>query len=208
MEKHARNEKKLSDETASYMRKIKRAAKILFYQRHRQPGVKGWELKKALGRDFIKVINLLDDQLDNIGLQVKTVYEDIGQPTKPTDEQLERARYYITLKEPVHTSDMIMSSWRVDDISALIVTVAYIISKQGKAPRKEVEQILREKFPKWKIVHNINRFITRGYLSQDKNDVLYLDWRTRAEIDQKELVKLILGKETKIIPEPKQPANK
>ncbi|MFH0897274.1 MAG: hypothetical protein V1850_04420 [Candidatus Bathyarchaeota archaeon] len=188
----------MSDETASYIRKIKRAAKILFYQRHRQPGVKGWELKKALGRDYVKIIALLDNQLDSTGLQVKTVYESADQPSKPTEEQLERARFYITLKEPIHTSDMIMSSWRVDDVSALVVAVAYIISKQGKAPRKEVEQILREKLPNWKVVRNINRFIDRGYLNQDKNDVLYLDWRARAEIDQRELVKLILGKETKI----------
>ena len=176
---------------------MKRAAKMLFYPRHRQPGVKGWELKKALGKDYIKVLRLLNEQIENLDLQVKIIYEGIEQPNEPTEEQLERARFYITLKEPLHTSEMIMSSWRVDDISALVVAVAYIISKQGKVPRKEVEQLLREKFPKWKVEHNINRFIGRGYLSQDKNGILYLDWRSRAEIDQKELVKLILGQETK-----------
>jgi len=91
-----------------------------------------------------------------------------------------------------------MSGWRVDDVSALVVAIAYIISKQGKSPRKEVEQILKEKFPKWRVEYNLNRFIGRGYLSQDENDILYLDWRARAEIDQKELVKLILGEETKV----------
>jgi hypothetical protein len=188
----------MSDDKASIVRKTKRAARILLYQRHRQPGVKGWELKKSLGQDYVKVVALLNGQLDNLGLQVKTVFDELDQPKAPTDEQLERARYYVTLKEPLHTTDVVMSSWRVDDISMLVVAVAYIISKQGKAPRKEIEQILREKFPRWKTVSNINRFIGRGYLSQDKDDILYLDWRTRAEIDQKELVKLILGKEAEL----------
>ena len=196
MEKYE-GKKDLSDETVSYMRKLKRASKILFYQKHRQPGVKGWELKKALGKDYVKIIRLLNEQLENLDLQVKIVYEGVEQPDKPAEEQLERARFYITLKEPIHTSDMIMSGWRIDDVSALVVAIAYIVSKQGKASRKEVEQILKEKFPKWRIDYNLNRFIGRGYLSQDENDILYLDWRARAEIDQKELVKLILGEETK-----------
>lgn len=198
MEEYEGKGKNLSEETASYVRRLKRASKILFYQRHRQPGVKGWELKRTLGRDYMKIIQLLNEQLANLDLQVKIVHDGSEQVDKPTEEQLERARFYITLKEPIPMSDMSMSGWRVDDVSALVVAIAYIISKQGKSPRKEVEQILKEKFPKWKVEYNLNRFIGRGYLSQDENDILYLDWRARAEIDQKELVKLILGEETKV----------
>lgn len=190
-------EKNLNDETASYMSKIKRAAKLLFYQRHRKPGLKGWELKKALGKDYLKIIGLLNEQLENIDLQIKTVYEGVEHTRNPTDDQLERARFYITLKSPLYTSDMTMSGWRVDDVASLVVAIAFIISKQGKASRKEVEKILEEKFPKWRVSPKINRFIKQGYLGLSKNDVLYLDWRSRAEVEQRELVKLILGKETK-----------
>jgi len=175
------------------MRRVKRAAKILFYKRHRQPGVKGWELKKFLGKNYLKIIDLLNRQLENMDLQVKIVYETGEEPEKPTDEQLNRARFYITLKEPLSTSDMVLSGWRVDDVAALTVAVAYIISKQGKAPKKEVEQILREKFPKWRVEYNLNRFLSRGYLSQDEDGFLYLNWRARAEIDQKTLLKLVLA---------------
>lgn len=99
-------------------------------------------------------------------------------------------------------SDLSASGWRVDDVAALVVAIVYIISKQGKASRREVEQILKEKFPVWRVELNLNRFIARGYINRDENDILYLDWRTRAEIDQKELVRLILGEETKIITSP------
>ncbi len=182
----------MSDDTAAYVRKMKRAAKLLFYKRHQQPGVKGWELKRALGADYAKIIDILNQRLEGLDLRVKTVYETPEQPQNPTDEQLDKARFYITLKEPLQASDLTMTGWRIDDVAVLVVAVAYIISKQGKAQRKEVEQILAEKLPKWRLEHSLNRFIRMGYLGQDDAGVLYLDWRARAEIDQKALLKLIL----------------
>ena len=41
----------------------------------------------------------------------------------------------------------------------------------------------------------MNRYIRSGYLAEDENKHLYLAWRTRAEIDQKELVNLLLSTE-------------
>jgi hypothetical protein len=172
---------------------MKRAAKILFYKRHRQPGVKGWELKRALGKDFLKIIDLLNQQLDNLDLQVKIIHETSETRENPTEEELEKARFYITIKTPLSVSDMTMAGWRVDNIAVLIVAIAYITSKQGKTPRNEIEQFLNEKFPKWRIDHSLNRFIRMGYISQDDSGILYLDWRARAEIDQKNLLKLILS---------------
>lgn len=191
----------MAEGKATYVRKVKRAAKILFYRRHRQPGVKGWELRRALGKDYVKIVGLLNQQLASLGLQVSTVYEGAVSPKNPTKEQLDRARFYVTIKEPLTGSDLVMSGWRVDDVAALVVAVAYIISRQGKASRKEVEQILREKFPKWRFERNLNRFIRRGYLNQ-VDDVLYLDWRARAEIDQKTLIKLVIGGETSLSRKP------
>lgn len=182
----------MSEDTATYMKRVKRATKVLFYKRHRQPGVKGWELKRSLGKNYRIIIDLLNRQLETLDLQVKIVYETGEEPENPTDEQSDKARFYISLKEPLSTSDLVLSGWRVDDVAALTVAVAHIISKQGKASRKEVEQILREKFPKWRVDYNLNRFLRSGYLSQDDDDVLYLNWRARAEIDQKTLLKLIL----------------
>lgn len=186
----------MSEDTAAYMRKVKKAAKILFYKRHRQPGVKGWELRKTLGKKYMNVIELLNRQLETLDFEVKIVYETGEKPDNPTEDQLQKARFYVSLKKPLSTSELVLSGWRVDDVAALTVAIAYIISKQGKASRKEVEEILREKFPKWRVDYNLNRFQRRGYLSQDESGILYLNWRARAEIDQQTLLKLILAETT------------
>ena len=185
----------MAENTGAYVRKVKRAAKIIFYRRHRQPGVKGWELRRALGKEYVKIVDLLNQHLSSIGLQVRTVYEGSEQPQNPTSEQLDGARFYMAVKEPLTASDLVLSGWRVDDVAALVVAVSYIISKQGKAARKDIEQILREKFPKWRVERSLNRYIRQGYLNE-VDDVLYLDWRARAEIDQKTLIKLVIGGDT------------
>ena len=43
---------------------------------------------------------------------------------------------------------------------------------------------------------NIDRYIRYGYLQQDDNDQLYLDWRTHAEVDERALINLLLNAET------------
>jgi hypothetical protein len=43
---------------------------------------------------------------------------------------------------------------------------------------------------------NLDRYIRAGYLAEDENSQLYLDWRTRAEVDQKALVDMLLGVES------------
>jgi hypothetical protein len=85
-----------------------------------------------------------------------------------------------------------MSGWRIDDIAGLAITISYIISKKGKAPRDEVEGLLRDKLPGWRVDLNMNRYVRAGYLAEDENRQLYLDWRTRAEVDEKALVDLLL----------------
>jgi hypothetical protein len=77
------------------------------------------------------------------------------------------------------------------------VAISYIISKKGQAPRKDIEEVLGEKLPGWKVGLNIDRYIRYGYLQQDDNDQLYLDWRTHAEVDERALINLLLNAETK-----------
>ncbi len=179
-----------------YQRKLKRATHLLFYKRHRRPGVKGWELRKRLGSDYPKVLGLLDTYLEKLDLQVKTVYEAEKPADKPTLEQLDRARFFITLRGSLTPKETKLSGWRIDDIAGLAMTVAFIISKKGKATRDEVENLLRDKLPGWRVDINLDRYIRAGYLIQDENRQLYLDWRTRAEVDEKALVDLLLAVET------------
>jgi len=181
---------------AYYVRKIKRAAHLLFYRRHRKPGVKGWELKRRLGSDYPKVLGILDSYLEKLDLQIKTVFEEEKPTEKPTLEQLDKARFYVTLRGGLTPKETKFCGWRIDDIAGLAISISYIISKRGKAPREEVEDLLRNKLPGWRVDINMNRYIRSGYLAEDENRQLYLDWRTRAEVDQKALVDLLLGIES------------
>jgi hypothetical protein len=52
---------------------VKKAAQLLLFRSHRIPGVKGWELKKALGEDYIEVIAVLNSMLDRLGSAKKSV---------------------------------------------------------------------------------------------------------------------------------------
>ncbi len=181
---------------ALYLRKIKRATHLLFYRRHRKPGVKGWELRRSLGSDYPKVLRLLDSYLEKLDLQVKTVFEGEKLVEKPTLAQLDKARFYVTLRGTITPKETKLCGWRIDDIAGLAMAISYIISKKGKAPREEVEELLRDKLPGWRVEINLDRYIRYGYLAEDENSQLYLDWRTRAEVDQKALVDTLLGVES------------
>jgi hypothetical protein len=187
----------VSKRKATYASKLKRATHMLFFKRHAKPGVKGWELRKALGADYPKVLKIMDDYLKGLDLEVKTVFEEGKQVEKPSVEQLDKARFYVALRGELVPKEAKMIGWRIDDFAGLAVAIAYILSKKGKVPRDEVEKLLREKIPGWKVGLNVDRYIRYGYLTEDENGQLYLDWRTRAEVDQKALIDLLLGVETK-----------
>jgi hypothetical protein len=179
-----------------YARKIKRATHLLFYKRHRKPGVKGWELKKKLGSDYPKVLNILDNYLEKLDLKIKTVFEGEKPAEKPALDELNKARFYITLRGGLAPKETKLCGWRIDDIAGLAMSISYIISKKGRAPREEVEDLLRNKLPGWRVDMNMNRYIRSGYLAEDENKQLFLDWRTRAEVDQNVLVDLLFGAES------------
>jgi hypothetical protein len=40
----------------------------------------------------------------------------------------------------------------------------------------------------------LDRFIKRGYLDQDDKGLMRIGWRTRAEVDEKSLMTLILAR--------------
>jgi vancomycin resistance protein YoaR len=187
----------------AYAGKIKKATQMLFYKRHAKPGVKGWELHKAIGADYPKVLNVLDDYLKPMDLQVKTVFEEEKAPEKPTVEELDKARFFIALRD-VETKDKLMG-WRVDDLAGLAITISYIVAKKGQATRKDVEKLLGEKIANWKVSLNLDRYIRNGYLMQDDKGQLFLDWRTRAEVDQKKLIDMLLNTEKQKVDLEQQP---
>ncbi|HUT16670.1 MAG TPA: hypothetical protein VMW84_00015, partial [Acidobacteriota bacterium] len=115
-----------------YSNKIKKATQMLFYKRHQKPGVKGWELHKALGSEYPKVLDLLEDYLKPMDLQVKTVFEEEKTPEKPTIAELDKARFFVALSTGSVAKDKLMG-WRIDDLAGLAITISFIISKKGQA---------------------------------------------------------------------------
>ena len=187
-------ERRRGRRSRTYSRKIKEAVHLLFFKRHRLPGTRGWELRKELGSEFPEVLEALDTYLKDLDLKVTRVFDEPElEHVEPTREQLTEARYYITLRGTMTPKTAKMSGWRIDDIAGLSVSVAYLISKRGRAPKADVEKVLEEKLPGWRVGINLDRYIHEGYLGEDDKGNLYLDWRSRAEIDQKQLVSLILG---------------
>src|SRR3989337_3925431 len=116
---------------------------MLFYRRHQKPGVKCWELHKALGADYPKVLDVLDDYLKSLDLQVKTVFEEEKTPVqKPSLEELDKARFYVTLRGDLTPQESKMIGWRIDDLAGLAITISYIISKKGQGPGKNAAALL------------------------------------------------------------------
>jgi len=177
----------------AYSRKVKDAVQLLFFTHHRLPGVRGWELRQELGPDWLDIVDVLDTQLKPLDLKITRVLEIPEVEAEPTRAQMADARFYVTMRGTVDQKTAKSIGWRIDDIAGLAVTIAYIISKQGKSLRTDVEKILSEKLPGWRVKMSIDRYVNQGYLGEDERGVLYMNWRSRAEIDQKQLVDRVVG---------------
>jgi len=170
----------VSRKRIDYLSKLRRAVQLLLIQRHRRPGVKGWELKRALGRRYLNIIKLVDEELARFGLTVKTIFT--GDVSSPTAEDYDKAIFLVTFREPAKISDVLTAGLRIDDVGALAASLAYINSKGGSINRRELESILIEKLPRWRVDSLINRFIRLGYL-ESEGELLRIGWRAKAEID-------------------------
>ncbi|HDD33935.1 MAG TPA: hypothetical protein ENG30_02155, partial [Thermofilaceae archaeon] len=53
--------------------KLRKAARLLLYRSRSKPGIKGWELAKLLGKDYLEVIKALNNVLNVLGLEVIAV---------------------------------------------------------------------------------------------------------------------------------------
>jgi len=176
-------------ERALLERKTRKAFQVLVLQRGRNPGVKGWELKRHLGRDYKQIVEVLSEDISPLGMEVFEVKGPEG-----TDDT---SRFLLRFKEPPSVPEAETSGIRIDDLAVLASTIAFVNSKQGRAARREVEHFLRDKFPKWRVEYSLDRYVKRGYLEQDDRALLHIGWRTRAEVDEKTLMTMILSRGTK-----------
>jgi hypothetical protein len=179
-----------------YQQKIKEAAHLLLYTHHRKPGIKGWELRRRLGSDYPNILNILNRHLEKLDLQIKRILEKENLTGKPTLKQLENARFYVTTKGGIEPNHSRLIGWRIDDIAGLAVAISYIIAKEGKTSREELKELLQEKLPGWRVEMNLRRYVQAGYLGEEEEGIMFLDWRTMAEVDQKVLVETLLAEES------------
>jgi hypothetical protein len=175
-----------SADKALLERKVRKAFQVLILQRGRNPGVKGWEMKRYLGRDFRTILEVLSEDVAPMGLEVFEV--------KGVDGTEDSARFLLRFRESPTVTEAETSGIRIDDLAVLAATIAFVNSKQGRVARREVEQFLREKFPKWRVEYSLDRYVKRGYLEQDDRAMVHVGWRTRAEVDEKTLMTMILSR--------------
>jgi hypothetical protein len=175
-------------ERASLDRKTRRAFQVLIIQRGRNPGVKGWEMRRYLGKDYKKILEVLSDDLKPLGLEVHQVPGAEG-----TDDS---TRFLLRFRDPPTLAEAETAGFRIDDLAVLAATIALVNSKQGRISRKELESFLKTKFPRWRIDYSVDRYIKRGYLDLDDKELVRIGWRTRAEIDERSLMTLILAQGT------------
>jgi hypothetical protein len=179
-----------SKEQSYYPERVKRAAHMLFFKRGRVPGARSWELRTGLGKEYLKVLDQLDEGLKDLDLEVKKVEEQTLSDFKPTPGE-EEMRYFVRLKGTLTPREARMTGWRIDNLAALAACMTLVVSKQGKSDRKEVEQIIGEKVGRWRALTLTDAFLRSGYLEEDEEGLLKLGWRTRAELDLESLIMLI-----------------
>lgn len=173
---------------AKPVEKIKKAARLLLFRAHARPGVKGWELRKALGPDYLDVIRGLNEYLSLLGLEVRAVDEKGRRLSLDGGEgSLSQAIFLVTLREQPTLTEAKTSGWRVDDLAMLSASLLYLASNGGRAPRRLVVEVLKAKFPRWKVEAALDRFIRAGYL-REEGDALMIGWRAYAEVDIDQLV--------------------
>jgi hypothetical protein len=173
-----------------YSDKLKRAVHLLLFRRGKLPGAREWEFKEKVGKNYEQVLSQLNELLSELDLEIKRVTEKRSEEltSEGGRPSLEEARYFVGLKGTLALKEAKMIGWRIDNLAALSASVAYLVSKQGKAQREDVEKLLAQKFGRWKAVTLVDIFLRTGYLEEDDAGTMSLGWRTSAEIDLRALM--------------------
>lgn len=173
-----------------YSDKLKRAVHLLLFRRGKIPGAREWEFKEKVGKNYEQVLAQLNELLSELDLEIKKVTEPRSEEmtTEGGRASLEEARYFVALKGTLGVKEAKMIGWRIDNLAALSASVAYLVSKQGKAAREDLEKLLAQKFGRWKAITLVDIFLRTGYLEEDDAGTMSLGWRTRSEIDLRALM--------------------
>ena len=174
-----------ADTKSFYSDKLKRAVHLLLFRRGKMPGAKEWELKEKVGKNYAQVLEQLGTMLSELDLEIKKVTEPSSGRMVETDgpPQADEPRYYVTLKGTLGLKEAKMIGWRIDNLAALSGAIAYLVAKQGKAPREDLERVVAQKYGRWKAATLIDIFLRTGYIEEDDAGVTSLGWRTKSEVN-------------------------
>jgi len=168
--------------------KVKKAAHLILFKRGRRPGARDWELRQRLGKDWEESVKALNDNLAPLDLEVKRIEEPaLVEGAEPP------VRYVALLKGTMPPATARMAGWRVDHLAGLAVTLGYVLAKQGRAPRDEIEDLLAERLGRWRADRFLEQYVRSGYLREDDDGLLSPDWRTTAEVDLRDLMGRLLA---------------
>lgn len=176
--------------------KVKKAAHLLLFKRGRRPGARDWELRQRLGKDWEEQVKALNEALAPLDLEVKRVEEPpLAEGAEPP------VRYLALLKGTLSPTDARMAGWRIDFLAGLAAALGYVMAKQGRAPRDEVEDLLAERLGRWRSQTALDSYVRSGYLREDDDGLLMPDWRTTAEVDLRQLMGRLLAMKPEEEPE-------
>lgn len=168
--------------------KLKKAARLLLFKSHFKPGVKGWELSRALGEGYLDVIRALDSLLRQLGLRIIAVDEKGERLGLEGDgRRLRKALFLTVLDEPPTIQEAKTSGWRIDDLAILATSLLYLLSRGGKAKRRDLVELLKTKFRSPRLGYTVERLVKLGYLEEEE-DTLAIGWRSKVEVDLNRLV--------------------
>ncbi|MDG7041767.1 MAG: hypothetical protein JRN22_01805, partial [Nitrososphaerota archaeon] len=104
----------MTEEEDEIRKKGLRALRLLMLDTSVQPGMKGWELKRRLGKGYTDALKIATMEADRIGLKIVTV------PDEEFPEEIDRARYVLQTKEPLTDPDY--GGWlRREEAAALAI---------------------------------------------------------------------------------------
>ena len=173
-------------DVAEIREKALKGLTMLLYQRHFQPGLKGWELKRLLGRSYLDVLKLTESLASEFGLKLVAV------PDDEDEKDPDKARYVLVTRAPL--KDRELGGWlRMEEAASLAILLSQLFVRAGSAPKRLLEDTIKEKLPAWRVQQIINKLVRLGYLEED-GDFIKVGWRSRVEIDRDELLTSILSR--------------
>jgi hypothetical protein len=166
----------LTEEEDEIRKKGLRALRLLMLDTSVQPGMKGWELKRRLGKGYTDALKIATMEADRIGLKIVTV------PDEEFPEEIDRARYVLQTKEPLTDPDY--GGWlRIEEAAALAILIIELSIRGGVIQRDTSEKVLNKKLPIWRIKQILEKLKRLGYLTEE-GALIRKGWRAEVEIDE------------------------